>query len=634
MNQSTLNTLEVDTLIGLLAGHVQTPLGRTRAQTIRPLHDSAEIDHALDLTSECRDYLDTGGGFGLSDIQDPSEAISALRIENVTLTPHQVLNLERVISVATGLRGMFNDFESRGRYPRLFSLTAAVPDLRRLLSSIRGRVLPSGEIDDNASPELRRIRREINERRGRVYRSLESLMREQVASIQEEFVTIRNGRFVIPVRTDSRGQIQGVVHGLSSSGQTTYLEPLSIINQNNEMVRLHELEEIEIAKILFEITDLFRINLPAVEAAVHAVGEVDFIQAKARLSREFNCIRPRMTSNRRLILHDARHVLLDQTLRRGNRQVVPISLELDDEKHVMVISGPNAGGKTVVLKTVGLSAIMAQMGLHVAASAAELPVFDDAFADVGDQQSIAANLSTFTAHMRNVSDMARCVTARSLVLLDEVGTGTDPDEGAALAVAIVDYFKRSGAVMIATTHYNELKMWVAKTEGVLNASVEFDERTLQPTYRLISGVAGASSGLEIARRMELPEQIIEQAAAVISPSHGQASDYLKRVKSLVDEQEALRAALEDERRTTAEKYASLETEFERRESARRAEFERELSLAIEEFQAESRRIIESLRDKAAQAKLQKQAAARAADLKRQAAVRLRKSTRNQPETNR
>jgi DNA mismatch repair protein MutS2 len=494
-----------------------------------------------------------------------------------------------------------------------------------MLGSIQGKILPTGEIDDNASPELRRIRREINERRNRIYRNLESLMRERAPSaIQEEFVTIRNGRFVIPVRTDARGQVPGVMHGLSSSGQTTFVEPLTIIDQNNEMVRLREQEEIEISKILIAITETLRANLAGIIALVEALAEIDFVQAKARLSIEFDCARPEMTTSGRLEMENARHPLLEHSLRQSGAKVVPISLEMDDAHQTMVISGPNAGGKTVVVKTVGLIALMAQMGLHVPASRATLPVFEQVLADIGDQQSIAANLSTFTAHMRNISEMAASVAPPALILIDEVGTGTDPDEGAALGVAIVDYFRTAGATTIATTHYNQLKMWASQAEGVLNASVEFDEQTLRPTYRLIVGVAGASSGLEIARRMNVPTEVIAEARELLNPAHVEASNYLKQLKATVDEQEALRAALEEERQATAEKYARLDLEFARRESERRAQFESQLAETIREFSAESQRLLSAVKDRVEAARLKKEAEARAAELRRSAGARLRK----------
>lgn len=631
MDERTFKTLELDSLINLLARHVQSPLGRKRALALLPYTDRDHINLELDRTTECENYLRTGGSFGLGDLVDPSDSLAELHIEGTALEPLQVLALQSLIVVGTDLRSQFADAETRARYPQLSAITTRIPDLRRVLNSIRGKILPNGEIDDNASPALRRIRREINERRTRIYRNLESLMNERASSaIQDEIVTIRNGRFVIPVRTDSRGQVPGVMHGLSSSGQTTFVEPLGIIDQNNELVRLREEEEIEIAQILIQITETLRANLPAILTVIEAISEVDFAQAKARFSIEFNSTRPRMTGGRLLKLVDARHPLLEHTLKQQGGKVVPISLEMDDEHQTMVISGPNAGGKTVVVKTVGLLALMAQMGLHVPAKEAEMPVYEQVLADIGDQQSIAANLSTFTAHMRNIAEMASTVTPRAIILIDEVGTGTDPDEGAALGVAVVDYFKRAGATTIATTHYNPLKMWASETAGVLNASVEFDERTLRPTYRLLVGVAGASSGIEIARRMDVPLPVIEEAKTLLDPAHQQASQYLKQLKLVLDEQESLRAALEEERAATAERYANMDIEFQKREADRRRDFENQLAMTIREFNAESERLISSLKDKVAEAKLKKDAEARAAQLRKSAAVRVRKQATETP----
>ena len=626
MDEQTYNALEIESLIGLLAGYVQCPLGRARVQRISFSTDLAEIDRNLDLTTECRDHLTNFGGFGLSGITDPEGSLSQLAIVDSRLDPHQVIVIERLLSVGVDLRALVSQPELRTRFPRLAAVTGNIPDLRRVLASFRGKILPNGEIDDNASPTLRRIRREINERRAHIYRSLESLMRDHSTSIQEEIVTIRSGRFVVPVRTDSRGQVQGVVHGLSSSGQTTYVEPLNVINQNNDLVRLHEEEEIEIARILMEISETLRANLPGIRATIDAVAEVDFTQAKARLASDFNCVRPLLSRQNSVVIENARHLLLANMLRRSGGTIVPVSLEMDADHQVLVISGPNAGGKTVVLKTVGLLVAMAQMGLHVPAEEAVLPLFEQVFADIGDQQSIAANLSTFTAHMRNISGMAERLGSRPLVLLDEVGTGTDPQEGAALAVAIVDYFKRSGATTIVTTHYNELKMWVSQTPGVLNASVEFDWRTLQPTYRLISGVAGASAGLEIARRMSLPDEIISEAGGLLDPSHARAAGYLKQLKALVDEQEQLRAALEEEREATAQKFARLDLEFARREADRQAAFEQEVDRVVRELTNESQSLIKSLKEKSSTTRVKKDAEAAAAKLKRSAAVVLKKQT--------
>ncbi|MFP5263260.1 MAG: endonuclease MutS2 [Blastocatellia bacterium] len=631
MDERTYKTLELDALVSLLARHVQTPPGRKRAAALLPSTDRDRVNRELDLTTECADYMATGGAFGMADVSDPEGSLAELHVIGTSLNPLQILSLQSLTATGMDVRGQFTDPEVKGRYPELAGISARIPDLRRMLASIRGKILPTGEIDDNASPELRRIRREINERRTRIYRNLESLMRERAPSaIQEDIVTIRNGRFVIPVRTDSRGQVPGVMHGLSSSGQTTFVEPLTIIDQNNELVRLREQEEIEIGQILLAISETLRANLAGLNEVVNAIAEIDLAQAKARLSAEFKCVRPTMTGGRSLLLENARHMLLEHMLKQSGGSVVPISLEMDEAHQTMVISGPNAGGKTVVLKTVGLISLMAQMGLHVPAREAALPVFHQVLADIGDQQSIAANLSTFTAHMRNIAEMASRVAPPALILIDEVGTGTDPDEGAALGVAIVDFFHRARATTIATTHYNPLKTWASQAEGVLNASVEFDEQTLRPTYRLIVGVAGASSGIEIARRMDVPAEIIEEAITLLDPAHTQASDYLKQLKSLLDEQQAQHAALEEERQATAEKYAGLDLEFARREAARRDEFESQLARALREFNEESARLIESLKDRAAAARLKKDAESRAAELRRSAAARLRKQEATAP----
>jgi DNA mismatch repair protein MutS2 len=625
MDDRTFKTLELDSLVSLLAGYVQTPVGRSRALDLTPSTDINWINRELDRTTECVDYFNTGGVIGLGNLTDPENSLAKLQVAGTSLDPHEILALQSIISAGLGLRDQFNDAESRQRYPQLSTITREIADLKRVLADIRGKILPTGEIDDSASPELRRIRREINQKRSRIYRSLESLMRDRAPSaIQEDIVTIRNGRFVIPVRTDARGQVPGVMHGLSSSGQTTFVEPMSVIDENNEMVRLREMEEIEIAKILLQLTENLRNHFSEIEHLVDAIAEIDFSAAKARMSIEFNCARPQMTDDRRLMLRNARHILLEHLLRRSGGKIVPISLEMDGEHQTMVISGPNAGGKTVVVKTVGLVTLMAQMGLHIPASEASLPVFHQVLADIGDQQSIAANLSTFTAHMRNISEMMASVAPPALILLDEVGTGTDPDEGAALGVAIVDHFKRAEATIIATTHYNPLKAWASQTEGVLNASVEFDQKTLRPTYRLLVGVAGASAGIEIARRMNIPEEIIADASALLDPAHKQASDYLRRLESLVEEQESLRRALEEEREATAEKFTRLDADFARREMQRQAEFESRLAEVIREFTDESEKLIVTVKDRVEAARLKKEAETRAAQLRKSAGIRLKK----------
>ena len=375
--------------------------------------------------------------------------------------------------------------------------------------ALRTRFLPSGEIDDRASPELARIRHDITGLRSRITRTLESLMRKSGEAIQDELVTIRNDRFVIPVKSDHRARVNGVAHGYSSSGATAFIEPLETIDANNELQALHEAEAREIYKILFGLTQEVREQLQALELAADAVAELDFINAKAVFHQQFNCVIPEIGRiSRSLNFSEARHPLLEENLRASGGSVVPVSFSLDEEKNTMVISGANAGGKTVVLKTAGLLSLMALSGVPVPAREAKIPFYASVLADIGDHQSLAANLSTFTSHVANISRMIEICKAPALVLLDEVGTGTDPEEGSALGVAVVDHFRKAcSAQVMATTHYSGLKMYAANEAGVLNASVEFDEKTLQPTYRLIVGVAGSSSGLEIARRFGIPGNV-------------------------------------------------------------------------------------------------------------------------------
>lgn len=628
MDQQTLDTLEFDVLKGLLVENVQSPLGAKMARTLSPSSDPQQIRLNLARTSECVELL-REDSLDLRDLKDPTEILNRLPVENVNLEPMQILEATTMIAVAMDVRNQLGRF--RQRFPALWEVAARIPDLRRLYSALRGRILPSGEVDTDASPELRRIRREINELRTRIHHSLEGIMRRAEANvIQDEIITIRNGRFVIPVRSDFRGHIPGVMHGMSSSGQTVFVEPLSTIEQNNDLVNLQELEEIEITRILFNLTSLLREERENFKQLVDALAEIDFIAAKARLSRQFNCCAPEINESGILSVANARHPLLEKNLKAQGREVVPISLELDSNSPVMVISGPNAGGKTVVLKTVGLLALMAQSGLHVPAERASFPVFKHILADIGDHQSIAANLSTFSAHIKNVSEMAEMVEPPALVLIDEVGTGTDPDEGAALAVSIVDYFKRKGAMLLVSTHYNRLKMYAYNTDGVVNASVEFDEKTLQPTYRLITGIAGTSSGIEIARRLGVTSEITDQAFQLIRQSDADSNQYLKRLKAELDAQRDLTAAMEEERAALAEKFARLELDFIKKDRQRSVQFEAELKRIVENFTLESEKFLKQIQDHRAAVRLQKEAEKRASELRRKAREAIKRQEADLP----
>ncbi|MDQ1560084.1 MAG: mismatch repair protein MutS2 [Pyrinomonadaceae bacterium] len=618
MNEQAFGVLEYDGLRALVRRGAQTPMGRARVDGLAPLADVEEVRRALDAVAECVELRRRGAAWSFSELADPAESIARLRIEGATLDALPLLEVARLCDQVGAARAAIQ--AEREDAPVLWELVADLPrELYSLAARVTAKILPSGELDDRASPELARIRHDINRLRSNITRSLENLMRRSDEAIQDNLVTVRNDRFVIPVRADHRGRVNGVAHGFSSSGATVFVEPLETIESNNELQNLRETEEREITRILSTLSDDLRRELPAIERAAASVAELDFTGAKAAMAARFNCVQPYVGAEAALELDAARHPLLEENLRAAGGAVVPVSFRLDTEHPLMVISGANAGGKTVVLKTAGLLALMALSGLHVPARAASFPFYRSVLADIGDSQSLAANLSTFTAHVANISRMLELCRAPALVLLDEVGTGTDPEEGSALGVAVVDHFRRAcGAHVVATTHYSGLKQYAANETGVLNASVEFDERTLQPTYRLLVGLAGSSSGIEIAGRFGFPRVIVEAASARVNESSREATAYLRRIKRESEEAESLRRALEEERAAVAEKYATLERDAERRERERQTTFEREMRERLAEFEGRSKELFSKIEDRAERARVEREAATRAAELRRDA----------------
>jgi DNA mismatch repair protein MutS2 len=445
-------------------------------------------------------------------------------------------------------------------------------------------------------------------------------MRKSEAAVQDELVTVRNDRFVIPIKSDHRARIQGVAHGFSSSGATAFIEPMETVEANNELQTLREEEQREIHRILFGLTEGLRQNLPSISQAARAVAELDFINSKAVFHERFDCVIPQIDETVEAVLEltAARHPLLEENLRPTGDSVVPVTFRLDPQHDSMVISGANAGGKTVVLKTTGLLSLMALSGVPVPAQNASIPFYKVVLADIGDHQSLAANLSTFTSHVANISRMLELCESPALVLLDEVGTGTDPEEGSALGVAVVDHFRRvCGAQVLATTHYSGLKMYAANEEGILNASVEFDDKTLRPTYRLIVGVAGASSGLEIARRFGVPDAIVNKALSQVDESSRRSGEYLQRIKREADEAFLLRQALEEERAAVAEKFMTLERDAQKRELEREEIFRSQLEEARHEFEKRSKELVAAIQDRAERLKLEREAQQRSAEFRRE-----------------
>ena len=629
MNEQAFITLEYQQLLGLIRRHAQTEPGQRRVEQLAPIDDVARLRRELSALAESVLLRTRGVKWVFSGLTDPAEAISRLRVEGASLDPVAILQVARLCEQAMSARAAI--LAERENAPALWHLVEDLPrDLNSLVARVTNKILPSGELDDRASPELASIRHEINVLRSRITRSLESLMRRSSEAIQDELVTIRNDRFVIPVKADHRGRVQGVAHGYSSSGATAFVEPLETIDANNELQGLHEAELREIARILSGLSEDLRAQLPAIEFAAEAIAELDFINARAAFHQQFNCVIPEIQtvdsvlSSGSLELVQARHPLLEENLRASGGSVVPVSFALDDEKNAMVISGANAGGKTVVLKTTGLLALMALSGISVPAESARIPFYASILADIGDHQSLAANLSTFTSHVANIARMIDVCEAPALVLLDEVGTGTDPEEGSALGVAVVDHFRRvCGAHVIATTHYSGLKMYAGNEEGVINASVEFDEKTLRPTYRLLVGMAGASSGLEIARRFGVPDRIVQNAMRSVADSSLQASEYLRRIKREAEEAEALRVALDEERTAVAEKFASLDKEAAKQERERQATFDQTVQRTIADLEKRARELVAKIEDRTERVRVEREAQRHVAEMKRAATREVR-----------
>lgn len=615
MNQQAFESLGFTELLSLLSTYAQTPVGLKKLLALTPEEDLAKIERSHLEVKECSDYQRETGRIRISEMADPAPLLDRLAIANTYLSAEEMLELQSIISTGNNLRTQFREVETK--FPTLASIINQIPNLSALYQRLRNTLLPSGEINEDASPELKRLRREVNNLRNRIYKHLTNILEQagQEHAVRDDFVTVRNGRFVIPIRNDNRSRVPGVVHGMSSSGATAFVEPISTIEDNNEMTRLKELEETEITKILFSLSEQLRAELPGLKSLVKALTELDIVVAKANFGDDYNCIKPQMNTEGRLKLVSSRHPLLEHNLKGSGNKVVPISLELDNKHNAMVISGPNAGGKTVVLKTVGLLALMAQAGMHVPAHSASLPIFKQVLADIGDHQSIAANLSTFSSHIKNISQMASIVESPALVMLDEVGTGTDPEEGAALGVAIVDYFKQKGAMVLVSTHYNPLKIYATETPGVINASVEFNETTLQPTYRLLIDIAGTSSGIDIAKRLGLQEEILVLARKRLDQRDLHQANFLKTIKTEAERWQDLNLALESERQATAEKYQRLEEDFSSQEQSRQKEFEKQLANIIKDFTKQSEQFISELEDKSLANKLIKEQQKRTFQLK-------------------
>jgi DNA mismatch repair protein MutS2 len=580
-------TLEFDRIVADVAALSLTPLGRARLDAVKPVGDAQDVATLQRATSETVRFFERNPQFPLRAGQGLPDALTGLTVEGRPLDPLQLRTLAEFIdSVERARAGIL---AATGSFPILEAIVSPVVSFKREVDAVREAIDVSGEVLDDASPALRGIRERLRQLRQRLRHTLEQFARgrDTAKYLQDDVVTERNGRFVLLVRAEHRGNVPGIVHGSSASGASLFLEPAATVEINNDIVELEEREREEIFRILLALTDRFRQRSADLKAIEAVATELDVLQARARHSAQVNGIEPTFVSDRSFELRGARHPLVERA--------VPIDVVLEPPSRVLLITGPNTGGKTVALKTAGLFALMAQSGLHVPARVARLPVFRSVFADIGDEQSIAASLSTFSGHISNLVSMDRSLTLPALVLLDEVGTGTDPNEGGALATAVVNHFRQRGAHLIATTHFDAVKTWGTATEGVTVAGFAFDPQTYAPTYRLVYGAPGRSLAIEMAQRLGMPISVVSAARGFLGDDQKRLQAHLDRIDAQARALDAEKSRLDRERRAFTDQKAALEAR-DRALTEREEAFRKRLSEKIDERLRQARRDIDTVID--------------------------------------
>jgi DNA mismatch repair protein MutS2 len=636
MNPNALRALEFDHIVSVLSDLAVTPTGRNALEAVHPSTDPSEVAAALRTTSEAVRFLGDHPGFPLRPPTDLEALIDALAVEG------RALEAPRLLAFADYLESIEHSRAAIAKLGSAFPLLRAVADAAALfkeeISDVRRKIASSGDVVDEASSALSDIRGRLRKQRARLRNTLESFLRgrDTAKYLQEQVVTDRNGRYVLIVRAEHRSAIPGIVHGMSTTGASVFLEPLQTVEINNDIVALEEQEAEEVHRILLALTDAFRERPDDVQRTLDAATELDVIQARARLSQLMGGVEPVIADDGTFELRGARHPLMIAGIRERMSQIhdgasqlqeaahvpsgapdpVPVDILITPPVRVLVIAGPNTGGKTVALKTAGLLAAMAQSGLHLPAEKeSRLPVFRSLFADIGDEQSISASLSTFSAHITNVVSMDRDLELPGLVLLDEVGAGTDPVEGGALGAAVIDHFRGRGAHLIATTHYDALKSYASTTEGVAGAAFGFNPDTFAPTYRLLYGSPGRSLAIEMAARLGMPQTVIIRARENLTEPQKQLADHLARVDEDLRRLEQDRRSLAHERALVVENEKRLRAREEsvgERETRLRGRADAKLDDQLRTARQQIEAVIETLK-------------ARAAELSDRAAVRLNAS---------
>jgi len=615
-------TLEWEPLLALVAGFAASPVGRQAILSLQPSTDEAWIANQHQLTGELRLLLAEQTSIPVGGLFDPTQLAAKAQIPGAALEANELQAVARLANDVASWQSLLQSPPARlvGKLQGLSELSAALADgsLRPLAEAIERTIQPDGSLADNASPELGRIRRDQERQQRVIEESLRAALRKLSSdgATQEDLITIRGDRFVIPVRSELKRRVSGVVHGVSSSGQTVYVEPLETIEQNNELVRLIEEEQAEIHRIFMALTCQVGGYAHALVEGARVLALVDSLQARARFARDYDCVAPSIAPDL-LRLEAARHPLLERHLRSTGGHVVPLTLELTANERQLIISGPNTGGKTVTLKTTALLAMMAQAGLPIPATAASFPVFTAFLADIGDAQSIEAELSTFSAHITNLDRLSRLAGNKSLVLLDELGSSTDPEEGAALAVAIASHFLTAGAWSLISTHHTSLKVYAANTEGVQNAAAGVDELTLAPNYQLRLGVPGASAGIQTAERLGLNSAIIVAARQRLGSQQVDIARFLDKLHSELTQLEEDRKAARVEQYALNQERARLAREGDVDLRNHTRELETKLASLLKDFEFQMRETVRAIEDRAAQQKLSKEAERRILRLRRE-----------------
>jgi len=617
---TTLAALEFPQILHLLVTETATPAGAALALSLRPQITRSEVQAAVRLTGEAAAYLEERGSPPFGTVTDIAPLLERLKVERSLLTPMEILDLLGALRAGRDLRSTLG--ETRQERPLLANLAAEFPDFGNLIRFLDGKITSTGELEDHASEALTSLRQEINRCGRRLRDMLDDLLaaRDVKRALQDDFISIRNDRHVVPLRAENRSALPGIVHGVSGSGATVFVEPLETVELNNEIVTLRERESEEVKRLLREYSDLLRGRLPELRSLWTALGRIDLAIARGRLGRRMQARPATISDDGSIELEGGRHPLVEASLGVGGGSIIPLDLRLPAGSGALIISGPNTGGKTVALKTLGLLSLMNQSGLLVPAANARLPLYAGIFIDIGDRQSIPEHLSTFSARMKNIASMTHSLTLPGLVLLDEIGTGTDPEEGAALAIAIIEHFRGRGAAVVATTHLESLKAYAASTPGWAISAMEFNESTLLPTYRLIPGIPGRSGGLDIAARLGLPESILRDARAGRDRVGGLLAAYLARLHELTGQLESQIREVEAERRSLAAQRAEMLSDLHHREEGQRLALRREIETALATMIERGESYLRSIQDAEVRAHLRRD--------ERRAATRLHAEARH------